>query len=136
MDREKIERLRASWERLQIHGPELAASFYSRLFQLDPKLKDLFAITEMDSQNKKFMSMMSELVDHAEDEETLVALLRASGRRHRGYGVVSRDYLTVGESFLWALDHAVPGGLLPEERTAWAQAYTFMSSVMSGAAGD
>lgn len=136
MDRDKIDRLRASWERLQRHGPDLAESFYGRLFELDPKLKDLFAITEMDSQNQKFMSMMSEFVAHAENEETLVTLLRASGRRHTGYGVVTRDYLTVGEAFLWALDHAVPEGLQAEERAMWAEAYTFMASIMSAASAD
>ena len=136
MDPATIDRLRESWARVEPHGPALASSFYERLFQLAPRLRDLFVATEMGTQNEKFVLMMSEMVRYAQDPDALVPLLEASGRRHQGYGVVARDYLSVGEAFLWALDHALPGGLTPEERAAWAQAYTFMASVMRGAAAD
>jgi hemoglobin-like flavoprotein len=130
MEPEKIHLLKGSWDRVQDHGPALAESFYDRLFHLAPRLRDLFTITEMNSQNEKFLLMMSEMVRYAGDPDRLVELLRASGRRHQDYGVVARDYMTVGEAFLWALDHALPDGLSEDERDAWAEAYTFMSSVM------
>ena len=130
MDHAQTRLLRETWNRLETHGAVLAEAFYHRLFRLDPRLKDLFAITQMDSQHEKFMLMMRELVKNADRPEELAALLRESGRRHRGYGVISRDYLAVGEAFLWALDHALPGGLAPAERAAWAEAYTFMASIM------
>lgn len=134
MDESNISRLRSSWALLESHGPGLAEAFYRRLFELDPRLRDLFAVTQMDSQNEKFLRMMREVVAHADDREALAAMLAESGRRHRGYGVISRDYLAVGEAFLWALDHALPGGMAPADRKAWAEAYTFMASVMQGAA--
>lgn len=126
--------LKDSWDRVEANGPDLAETFYNRLFELDPRLRDLFAVTEMGSQNEKFILMIREVVRHAGDPGRLARILAESGRRHRGYGVISRDYLSVGEAFLWALDHALPGGMGPEEREAWAEAYTAMASLMQGGA--
>lgn len=133
MEETKIRLLEESWARAEAHGGPLAEAFYGRLFELEPKLQDLFAVTEMGSQNEKFQLMMGELVRCAGQPDRLRALLVESGRRHRDYGVMPRDYLVVGEAFLWALHHSLSGGLSREEREAWAEAYTFMSSVMRGA---
>jgi nitric oxide dioxygenase len=121
-----------SWGRIQDHGTGLAQAFYGRLFQLTPRIKDLFALAEMDSQGEKFMAMLTELVHVAADPDRFESLLRDSGRRHEGYGVVPRDYRTVGEALLWAIDAALPGGMDHPTREAWAEAYTRMSSLMQG----
>lgn len=134
MDETQIPLLRSSWDRIEPDGTALAKAFYERLFELDPRLRDLFAVTQMDSQNEKFLLMMRKVVEKADNLEELAAMLADSGRRHRGYGVISRDYLSVGEAFLWALDHVRPGGMTPPERAAWAATYTFMASIMRSAA--
>ena len=113
---------------------ELARRFYRRLFDLDPRLEDLFAATEMESQQGKFVVMMDEIVRLVHDPGAFEEVLRASGARHRGYGVVSGHYRTVGEAFLQALDEVTPGGLGAEERTAWAEAYTHMAHLMQSGA--
>jgi hemoglobin-like flavoprotein len=130
MEPEGISRIRSSWETVETHGATLAEAFYRRLFELDPRLKDLFAITEMSSQGEKFLAMMGKLVHLMDDPTQMEELLRDSGRRHEGYGVRPRDYLTVGEAFLWALDHALPEGFDPETRAAWAEGYTRMAFLM------
>ena len=115
---------------------ELAQIFYRRLFDLAPHLADLFAATEMESQQRKFVAMMDEIVRLVHDPDAFEEALRASGARHRGYGVVSGHYRTVGEAFLQSLDRVTPaGGLSADERAAWAEAYTHMAHLMqSGAA--
>lgn len=135
MQPEGISRVRSSWETAQAHGAELAEAFYGRLFELDPRLKDLFAITEMSSQGEKFLAMMGELVALLDAPEQMEELLQGSGRRHEGYGVRPRDYLTVGEAFLWALEHALPGGFDAETRAAWAEGYTRMAFLMQRRSG-
>lgn len=134
MDPVQVRLVMESWERIERHGLELARAFYGRLFNLDPRLKDLFALAEMDSQGEKFMAMLNELVHVAEDPDRFESMLRDSGHRHRGYGVLARDYRTVGEALLWAIDHALPGGLDLPAKEAWAEAYTRMSSLMQGRA--
>jgi len=130
MEPEEILRVRESWAVAGAQPAALAEAFYGRLFELDPRLKDLFAPTDMEEQGAKFISMMTEMVRYASDPEALTPVLRESGRRHVGYGVMARDYRTVGEAFLCAMDHALPGGLDAETRAAWARAYSLMSTIM------
>jgi len=126
--------IRESWKVVGPRGAGLADAFYQRLFELDPRLRDLFAATEMESQSDKFMTMLSEVVRIMEDPEKFEGVLEASGRRHAGYGVVARHYRTVGEALLWALDEALPGGMDAETREAWSEAYTRMAFIMQRAA--
>ena len=126
--------IQESWGLIEERGPELADSFYDRLFQLDPRIRDLFAAAEMESQQVKFVVMLGEVVRLVQDPERFASLLADSGRKHAGYGVMARHYRVVGEALLWALDHAIPGGLDGETREAWAEAYTRMSFLMQQAA--
>lgn len=130
MDRRQAALIEESWHRIGPRGAELAEAFYDRLFELDPRIRDLFAAAVMEDQGAKFVAMLAEVVRLVRDPDRFGALLAASGRRHAGYGVVPRHYKTVGEALLWALDHALPGGLEPAAREAWAEAYTRMAFLM------
>lgn len=122
--------IRRSWRAIEDHSEGLAPAFYARLFELDPRVRDLFAVTEMPSQHEKFVLMLDEILRLVEDPEAFETVLTASGARHYDYGVVERHYRTVGEALLWAIDGALPGGLDDETRAAWAEAYTLMSRIM------
>ena len=122
-----------SWQRLAPLGVELAHAFYERLFELDPRIRDLFAVTEMESQAAKFVAMVGEVVRLAGRPHEQETLLVASGRRHAGYGVLPHHYRTVGEALLQAIERVQPGGLDDETRVAWAEAYTRMAFVMQRA---
>lgn len=134
MHEERTELIRRSWSRVEGRRDELGRLFYQRLFELDPRIEDLFAATEMDSQQGKFVTMMNEIVHLVRDPDAFGAALRESGARHRGYGVVSHHYRAVGEAFLRALDEVTPGGLEPDTRAAWAEAYTEMAHLMQSGA--
>lgn len=127
---ERIELLDASWKRLAPHATAFAEAFYRRLFELDPRLEDLFVLTEMESQGGKLVAMLEQLVESAHDPERFAELLGDSGRRHAGYGVVPGHYRTVGEAMLWALDRTPAGPLSPDERAVWAESYTRMAALM------
>lgn len=130
LSQDRADLIRRSWARVSGAHDELARSFYGRLFALDPRIEDLFAVTEMESQHGKFVTMMSEIVRLVTVPDGFAAVLRVSGARHRGYGVVPHHYRTVGEAFLWALERVTPGGLDEPTRAAWAEAYTHMARVM------
>lgn len=134
MDEDRADLIQRSWSRVSGATDELARSFYRRLFELDPRIEDLFAVTAMESQHGKFIAMLDEIVRLVRDPEPLHAVLVASGARHRGYGVLSRHYQSVGEAFLWALEHTMPDGLDDEERAAWAEWYTHVAGVMQSGA--
>ena len=134
MDARQSRLIQESWSRLEPRANELARAFYDRLFELDPRIRDLFAATEMDSQSAKFVAMLSEVVRLARDPDRFEATLEASGRRHAGYGVVAAHYATVGEALLWAIERArAPEALDQDTREAWAEAYTRMAFIMQRA---
>lgn len=136
MNEHGAELIQRSWSGVSGARDELARSFYRRLFELDPRIEDLFAVTDMQSQHGKLIAMMDEIVRLAPHAERLHAVLIASGERHRGYGVLPRHYRTVGEALLWALERVTPGGLDDEARAAWAEWYTHVARVMQcGAQG-
>ena len=54
MDPLEMELILESWRRLEPRREATALAFYERLFQLDPRIRDLVAATEMDSQAGKF----------------------------------------------------------------------------------
>jgi len=130
MDERQVALVRKSWALVESRGPEIAARFYDRLFHLDPGIEDLFVLAEMDAQGEKFMAMLGEVLRMVQDPERFEAALVHSGRRHRGYGVVSRHYRIVGEALLWALESVLPDGFDTDTRRAWAEAYTRMSFLM------
>ena len=130
MDDHTIRLVEESWERLAPEGPALARAFYARLFELDPRIEDLFVLTEMESQGEKFLAMVGELILLLKEPERFEKALVASGRRHRGYGVVPEHYRTVGEALLWAIESGTGPELTDETREAWAEAYTRMAFLM------
>ncbi len=134
MTEETLHRLEVSWARVQPFEGVLAEHFYERLFELDPRLRDLFVIAEMPSQGAKLTAMLRELLGAARDPARFAELLRASGARHAGYGVVAPHYRTVGEALVWALDRTPAGPLSAEEREAWAEAYVRIAAGMQSGA--
>ncbi len=130
MDTSQLDLIRRSWASVEASGPRLAERFYGRLFELDPSLRDLFTVTDMGSQNKKFMDMMREVVRVVDEPNSLDPLLEESGRRHHGYGVRPSDYHTVGEAFLWAIEKGLPEPFDAETQAAWAAGYSLVASIM------
>lgn len=130
VEREQIERIEESWRRIEPHRAALAERFYARLFELDPTLRDLFLLVEMESQSAKFLAMLDDLLTAARAPEAFRSALAASGARHRGYGVVARHYKLVGEALIWALERCNSTPLSDTVRRDWIEAYTRIACVM------
>lgn len=134
MESERAQRVAAGWARVRGADADVAEVFYDRLLDLEPRLADLFAATEMASQREKFVLMVDRMVEWVQDETRHEAAIVESGRRHAGYGVLGRHYRIAGEALLWAMDHVLPDGLDIETRAAWAEAYTRLAALMRNGA--
>jgi len=110
-----------------------ASLFYQRLFELDPSLRSLFK-TDLAAQRRALMSMLAVAIQGLDHLDTLVPAVENLGRRHVGYGVKDRDYDTVGQALLEALQQGLGDAFTPELRDAWAEAYTLLAGVMRTAA--
>ena len=114
---------------------ELAASlFYGRLFALDPALRSLFSNDTIE-QGQKLMTTLRLVVDKLHQPEEILGAVQSLGRRHSAYGVVEKDYDTVGLALLWALDKGLGVDFSTAVREAWAAAYGLLAGVMLDAAG-
>ena len=133
MTPEQRQLLQNSWATVERRGDELAAMFYDRLFELDPRARALFAATDMAQQRAKFILMLGSIVRVMDDIDQLVPEATALGRRHAGYDVHAADYDTVGQSLLWMFEQALGDEFDDAVRMAWGDGYRLLAALMQRA---
>jgi hemoglobin-like flavoprotein len=111
----------------------VARTFYEKLFELDPALKNLFK-GNMEEQGHKLMSTLKVAVKGLDNLPKLVPVLQDLGRRHVGYGVKDSDYDTVAAALIWTLGQGLQGAFTPEVEAAWTKVYTIVADTMKAAA--
>lgn len=122
-----------SFEKVVPIAGAAAQLFYDRLFELNPKLQDLFK-GDMDEQGKKLMTMIGVAVKGLDRLDEIVPAVEALGRRHVGYGVEDKDYDTVGEALIWTLEQGLDSAFTPEVKEAWIVVYGILAGTMKEAA--
>jgi len=121
-----------SWSQVAPSADKAAELFYARLFELEPTLKLLFK-APMAAQGKLLMKALDGAVAGLSDVDALVPVLQNLGVRHAGYGVVDKDYDTVGVALLWTLGQGLGDGFTAEVEAAWTEVYGVVASVMKQA---
>jgi hemoglobin-like flavoprotein len=134
MNPESERLVRESWEIISPKSDAMVASFYSRLFSLNPDAAKLFGSTDMEVQRRKFAVMLHEIVRVIDQPRLLVSEVADSGRRHVGYGVLDAYYVDVGVALLGAIGEALGNRFQPEIISAWREAYDLLAAVMQRAA--
>jgi len=133
MTPKQIDLVRESWAKVVPIADQAAATFYARLFELDPSLRSLFK-SDMKAQGRKLTSMIGTVVANLRNLSTIVPAIEDLGRRHVGYGVKPAHYETVGSALLWTLEKGLGDAFTAETREAWTRAYVILSEVMQSAA--
>jgi hemoglobin-like flavoprotein len=130
----QIERVRETFAIVARTPRETAATFYARLFELDPSTRAMFP-ADLEPQGRKLLGVLALAVDRLDDLEALGAEVEALGRRHVAYGVEARHYMAVREALLWTLEDALGADFCQDARTGWRTAYVLLSArMMMGAA--
>ena len=132
MNREQIELVQESFEKVVPIADAAAALFYGRLFDLDPALEALFK-GDMVEQGRKLMQMIGVAVKSLDRLEQVLPAVCALGARHAGYGVRENDYDTVGRALIWTLRKGLGDDFTPETEGAWAATYAALAGVMKRA---
>jgi methyl-accepting chemotaxis protein len=133
MDDRVVNDVQSTWKIVESMAPEAAALFYRNLFEADPALQPLFK-GEMEEQGKKLMQMIGAAVDKLSDIDSLVPILQSLAIRHKGYGVNTAHYETVGGALMKTLEQGLGPSFTPQVRDSWSEVYGLMSSVMVAAA--
>ena len=127
--------IRNSFLSLATNADDVAAKFYTRLFETDPSLKSLFNGDMMD-QGRKFMDALANVIDNAENLANLRGTLHDLGAKHAKYGVRADMYDTVGASLLGILEDSLGADFTPDMAAAWANFYNIVADTMlDGAEG-
>lgn len=133
MTPEQVSLVQTSFTKMTPMAQQAAELFYARLFELDPTLQRLFR-GDMHVQGAKLMQALSLVVGSLHRLDPLLSTLQALGQRHVLYGVEAAHYDTVGAALLWTLEQGLGPDFTPATRTAWAQAYDTLATVMRAAA--
>jgi nitric oxide dioxygenase len=132
MTPEQIRLVQASFAKVAPIGPQAAAIFYTKLFDLDPSLRPLFK-GDLTEQGRKLMQMLSVAVNGLTRLDEIVPVVRQLGMRHAAYGVRDSHYDTVATALLWTLGQGLGDEFTPPVRDAWATAYGVLASTMKDA---
>lgn len=111
-----------SFRSVLMHKDTAADLLYQRLFELDPKLRDLFK-DDIRAQGQKFVHMLGTLVGAVYEPASYQETLEQLTQQHAGYGVQPNDYIVMGEAFVWALERVLGSSFTPETRAAWETLY-------------
>jgi hemoglobin-like flavoprotein len=133
MDDRVVNDVQSTWKIVESMAPEAAALFYKNLFEADPALQPLFK-GNMEEQGKKLMQMIGAAVNQLSDLDSLVPILQSLAIRHKGYGVNTAHYETVGGALMKTLEQGLGPSFSPQVRDSWSEVYGVMSSVMVAAA--
>lgn len=131
----QIEVVQQSFNKVRPIQTTAAALFYDRLFTIDPEIRPLFR-HDMVEQGAKLMAAIDMVVRALDRIEPMLATVRGLARRHVGYGVTDRHYVSVGAALLWTLEQGLGDEFTEEVRDAWASAYQVLSSTMMEAAAE
>lgn len=135
MTPDSIEKVQSTWATVAPAAEQVAELFYGRLFELEPRYRELFT-GDMKSQGRKLTTMLNTAVNSLTRLDTILPAVSALGRRHVDYGVRPNDYAVVGEALLWTLEQGLGDGFTPEVKDAWTETYGALSGVMIQAAED
>ena len=135
MNPTQIALINRSFEQLASSAEEVAASFYHRLFELDPTLRPLFQ-HDIVLQGRKFMTMLAVVVRGLDALDRLLTDVENLGRRHVAYGVSDTHYETVEAALLWAIQDRLGDEWTPAVGEAWGAAYRLLADTMQRAARD
>jgi len=132
MEQKTITLVQDSFAKVKPIASTAAEIFYSKLFELDPKLKSLFpnSETDMKEQGNKLMTMLGAAVAGLNNLPALIPVLEGLGKRHIDYKVEASHYDTVGTALLGTLQTGLGEEFTSEVKEAWTSVYTTMAKVM------
>ena len=132
MTNEQINLVQASFEKIEPNAETVAILFYTRLFEIDPGLRNLFS-GDINEQGRKLMQMIGLAVRGLDRLDELVPAVQALGARHAGYGVQDFHYGTVAKALLWTLEKGLGAEFTVETKEAWTAVYTILAQTMKNA---
>lgn len=129
MTPEQLDIVHRSVERIEAQSRRFADTFYNRLFEIAPHVRDLFP-DDLTAQKGKLVDEVSFLASAAGDLPSFVARASDLGARHHGYGVHVADYDAVETALLAAVAEVLDVGADDPTIAAWTKLYRLIAETM------
>jgi hemoglobin-like flavoprotein len=125
-----VQALETSFDVVAPRGDELMDEFYSRLFEVAPGVKPLFAGTDLTRQKTMLLGTLVLLRKSLRDLSAIVPKLRELGARHVAYGAEPEHYAVVGKVLIAAMATVAGPAWRPEHEQAWSGAFEVVAGAM------
>jgi len=122
--------VQTSFELVAARKEEAAAIFYSKLFEIAPQVRPLFASTDIRVQGQMLMNMIAAAVRGLDRIEDLKPALVELGKRHAGYGVEIPHYAVVEACLLYTVETLAGPAFNLDVKLAWTEIYNFIAATM------
>ncbi len=129
MKAEQLQLVLHSLNAIQPLTNKISASFYQRLFEIEPAVQALFK-GDMKRQGSMFISTLSLAANGLSRIEDIKPAVRTLGERHFGYGVKPEYFQPFREAFIWALERHLGDQFNAEVKSAWTEAFDMLSEAM------
>ncbi|MGF1490753.1 MAG: globin domain-containing protein [Prochloraceae cyanobacterium] len=115
---------------VEAESRNFSRDFYQKLFAKYPKVKKLFANTNMEQQERKLFYSLAMIVESFGKIDSLEYIVKNLGKRHLSYHVVAQHYEYVGDILLETLELYLKSEWTPIVQQVWAEAYGQIVNLM------
>jgi nitric oxide dioxygenase len=130
----QIDLIRDSFHRLQPDVQTASELFYVRLFEIAPKLREMFR-SDMTGQGMRFMTTLGVIVQYLDDPQTLRPHLEHLAQGHAAYGVKPEHFHPMGQALIRAMTETLGEDFPEGAAAAWEAAYDHLAREMIQLAG-
>jgi hemoglobin-like flavoprotein len=132
---DQLDLVRNTAQRLEAEPRRFADTFYNRLFEVAPDVRELFP-EDLTAQKAKLVDEVTFLAGAAGDLPAFVARASDLGARHHGYGVHVADYDAVEQALIAAVCEVLHVDTGSAEVEAWTRLYRLIAETMIAGATD
>ena len=130
LPKEQVELLESSFAALAPQADALAERFYSRLFELHPEVKPMFAGGDIVEQQKKLVVALQLVVNSLRNPDVLQNALKGLGKQHQEYGAESAHFDAVAGVMLEVLEEFAGELWDAPMAAAWGDALGAVKTIM------
>jgi hemoglobin-like flavoprotein len=123
MNSKQMELVRQTCKEVAPIADSAADLFYTKLFQIDPTLRPVFAL-QLDERGRRLMQMVEAAAGALDRPATLAPALAELGSRQVAFTTADHRYETVGAALILTFRQ----GLGPEARKAWIELFDSIES--------
>ena len=129
MENGQMQRVIDTWNQLGRSARTVSESFYQRLFEQNPGLRDPFKFG-FSEPAEKLTHMLSFAVTNLTRPDTLLPAARQLGKMHAILGVRPEHYDAAAAPLLWSLQQSLGAEWNPETETAWRDFYAMATEAL------